>query len=100
MNKRSIRARLKLLGPRMIITLVVAGLAAVALTIHATTPRQNGAAKGAAELLDGFRQVEAASVSDALQQVTGKNIYIASHAAHIPRQICGLCSYHGIEKRI
>ena len=72
MNKRSIRARLKLLGPRMIITLVVAGIAAVALTIHATTPRQNGAAKGAAELLDGFRQVEAVSVSDALQQVTGK----------------------------
>lgn len=54
MNKRSIRARLKLLGPRMIITLVVAGIAAVALTIHATTPQQNGAAKGAAELLDGF----------------------------------------------
>jgi hypothetical protein len=40
----SIRARLKLLGPRMIITLVVAGIAAVALTIHATTPQQNGAA--------------------------------------------------------
>ena len=38
----------------MIVTLVVAGIAAVALTIHATTPQQNGADKGAAELLDGF----------------------------------------------
>jgi regulator of RNase E activity RraA len=35
MNKRSIRARLKLLGPRMIITLVVAGIAAVALIFPA-----------------------------------------------------------------
>jgi hypothetical protein len=57
----------------MIITLVVAGIAAVALTIHATTPQQNGAAK----LLDGFRHVEATSVSDALEQVTGEKMYMS-----------------------
>jgi regulator of RNase E activity RraA len=61
----------------MIITLVVAGIAAVARTIHATTPQQNGAAKGAAELLDGFRHVEATSVSDALEQVTGEKTYMS-----------------------
>ena len=85
----------------MIVTLVVAGIAAVALTIHATTPQQNGAAKGAAELLDGFpARGSHLGVRRAGTSHRGKNVYVASHAAHIPGQICGLCSYRGIEKRI
>jgi Aldolase/RraA len=99
MNKRSIRARLKLLGPRMIITLVVADIAAVALTIHATTPQQNGAAKGAAELLDGFRHVEAASVSDALEQVTGEKMYMSHRMRPIfPAKFAGFAVTVALKK--
>jgi len=98
-EKRPIRARLKSLGPRIIITLVVADIAAVALTIHATTPQQNGAAKGAAELLDGFRHVEAASVSDALEQVTGGKMYMSHRMRPIfPAKFAGFAVTVALKK--
>ena len=83
----------------MIITLVVAGIAAVARTIHATTPQQNGAAKGAAELLDGFRHVEAASVSDALEQVTGGKMYMSHRMRPIfPAKFAGFAVTVALKK--
>jgi regulator of RNase E activity RraA len=57
--------------------LLAAIVAAVALTMAARPQQEHPGAKSAAELLDGFRHVEAASVSDALEQITGKKMYMS-----------------------
>ncbi len=63
---------------RAFITLLLAAiLAAVALTTGARPQQELSGAKNAAELLDGFRHVEAASVSDAIEQITGKKMYMS-----------------------
>ncbi len=63
---------------RAFITLLLAAiLAAVALTRGARPQQEHSGAKSAAELLDGFRHVEAASVSDAIEQITGKKMYMS-----------------------
>jgi hypothetical protein len=78
---------------------VVAGIAAVALTIHAATPQQNGAAKGAAELLDGFRHVEATSVSEALEQVTWEKMYMSHRMRPIfPAKFAGFAVTVALKK--
>jgi len=41
-----------------------------------TSPQQAAAPEGAANLLEGFRHVEVASVSDAMEQLTGKKMYM------------------------
>ena len=54
--------------------------------------RQSEAATPAddASLLDAFRHVEAASVSDALEQVTGKKMYMTHHMRPIfPTKFAG-----------
>jgi regulator of RNase E activity RraA len=56
--------------------LLAAGLLSMVLTLRANRTQEPSAKKSAAELLDGFRHVEAASVSDALEQVTGKKMYM------------------------
>jgi len=56
--------------------LLAAILAGVTLTSGALPRQENSGAKSAAELLDGFRHVEAASVSDAIEQITGKKTYM------------------------
>ncbi len=57
--------------------LLAAGLASVALAVYAKSQNGNSGAKSDAELLDGFRHVEAASVSDAIEQITGKKMYMS-----------------------
>jgi regulator of RNase E activity RraA len=55
--------------------------------------RQSEAAASAADasLLDAFRHVEAASVSDALEQITGKKMYMTHHMRPIfPTKFAGL----------
>jgi regulator of RNase E activity RraA len=59
--------------------LSVAGLLGMAFTLRAARTQEPPAKKSAAELLDGFRHVEAASVSDALEQVIGKKMYMSHH---------------------
>ena len=59
------------------VALLAAGVAALALpplgnTGQATAPSNNEAA-----LLDGFRHVEVASVSDALEQISGRRMYMS-----------------------
>src|SRR5579863_5659518 len=56
--------------------LLAAGLLSMAFTLRANRPQEPSAKKSAAEILDGFRHVEAASVSDALEQVIGKKMYM------------------------
>jgi regulator of RNase E activity RraA len=57
------------------------GLLGMALTLRASRSQSQEvpAKKSAAEILDGFRHVEAASVSDALEQVIGKKMYMSHH---------------------
>jgi regulator of RNase E activity RraA len=59
--------------------LVAAGLLSMALTLRANRGQEPAAKKSAVEILDGFRHVEAASVSDALEQVIGKKMYMSHH---------------------
>jgi hypothetical protein len=84
----------------MIITLVVADIAAVALTIHATTPRKMVSPRVPPNFWTVFGTWKPPRCPTPWNKSQGKNVYVASHAAYIPGQICGLCSYRGIEKRI
>ncbi len=60
-------------------TLLTASLGCVALAAYAHSQAENSPAtpRSKSEILDGFRHVEAASVSDALEQVTGKKMYMS-----------------------
>jgi regulator of RNase E activity RraA len=58
-------------------TLFLAGVAGWAWP-HAAKPRQEAAkSNDEASLLEGFRHVEAASVSDALEQISGRKMYMS-----------------------
>src|ERR1700736_1953910 len=65
-------ARATILG-----VLAVAGVAVFLLPPLARTRQADGSAINDASLLDGFRHVEAASVSDALEQLTGRKMYMS-----------------------
>jgi regulator of RNase E activity RraA len=67
--------------------IAVAGVAA----LTPATPRQDQAPPtDDAALLDGFRHVEAASVSDALEQITGRKMYMSHHMRPIfPTKFAG-----------
>jgi regulator of RNase E activity RraA len=77
-NSRSSRLR-----STVVAGLLAAGLASVALAVYAKSQTGNSGAKSDAELLDGFRHVEAASVSDAIEQISGKKMYMS----HLMRPI-------------
>jgi regulator of RNase E activity RraA len=71
-NSRSPRLR------RVVVAALLAtGLVSVALAVYAKSQAGNSGAKSDTELLDGFRHVEAASVSDAIEQITGKKMYMS-----------------------
>ena len=54
------------------------------------SPQSAGKDAGEAALLDGFRHVEVASVSDALEQVAGKRMYMSHHMQSIfPTKFAG-----------
>jgi regulator of RNase E activity RraA len=61
--------------------LLVAGVVASALSPWAKSRQEAPAIDGDALLLEGFRHVEVASVSDALEQTTGRTMYL-SHRMH------------------
>jgi regulator of RNase E activity RraA len=65
-------ARATILG-----ALAVAGVAVFLLPPLARTRQADVSAIDDASLLDGFRHVEAASVSDALEQLTGRKMYMS-----------------------
>jgi len=67
-----------------------AGVAAFAWPPPTTPHQGDGQAIDDAALLDGFRHVEAASVSDALEQLTGRKMYMSHHMRPIfPSKFAG-----------
>jgi regulator of RNase E activity RraA len=59
--------------------LVVVCIAILAWAAPVKTFQEPAAAREDASLLDGYRHVEVASVSDALEQLTGKRMYMSHH---------------------
>jgi regulator of RNase E activity RraA len=57
------------------VLILVSGLL-IARAAISGAPRQVSVPEGAANLLEGFRHVEVASVSDALEQLTGRKMYM------------------------
>lgn len=86
--------------PRFLMWVAIATLAAGLATMglltsagrSAAAPNQSVAAVGGDEaaLLDGYRHVEVASVSDAMEKVTGRKIYMTHHMRPIfPAKFAG-----------
>jgi regulator of RNase E activity RraA len=83
----------------LLTALLVAMVAGVALTMIARPQQGSSAAKSSAELLDGFRHVEAASVSDALEQLTGKKMYMSHRMRPIfPAKFAGVALTVALKK--
>jgi regulator of RNase E activity RraA len=79
--------------------LLATGLAFVALTMHAQSQPVNSEAKNNADLLDGFRHVEAASVSDSIEQITGKKMYMSHRMRPIfPTKFAGFALTVALKK--
>jgi regulator of RNase E activity RraA len=66
----------KLARVSALLSIFAAGVAAVALP-SASKSEQTAASDSDAALLDGFRHVEVASVSDALEQISGHKMYMS-----------------------
>ena len=76
-----------------VVALCAAGALAIvaAATPHAPRMPQGAAPADDAALLDGFRHVEVASVSDAIEQVLGRKMYMTHHMRPIfPAKFAGL----------
>ncbi len=80
--------------------LLVAVVAGVALSLGARPPQQDGSSPmSPADLLDGFRHVEAASVSDAIEQITGKKMYLSHRMRPIfPTKFAGFALTVALKK--
>ena len=92
--RTSLRARV--LG----VALLATGIAGLALTISAASRQGSSNPQSAAELLDGFRHVEAASVSDALEQITGKKMYMSHRMRPIfPTKFAGYALTVALKKQ-
>lgn len=69
---------------------VLAGFAALAIPLVGSAQRETAAPTDDAALIAAFRHVEAASVSDALEQVTGRKMYMSHHMRPIfPAKFAG-----------
>ncbi len=66
----------RILGALFSLILIAAALAALASPSQTNT-RQDSAPANDAALLDGFRHVEVASVSDAIEQILGRKMYMS-----------------------
>ena len=89
----SIRTRVVM---AVLLTTIIAGLA---VTLGARSRPGNSGTQSAAELLDGFRHVEAASVSDALEQITGKKMYMSHRMRPIfPTKFAGFALTVALKK--
>ena len=67
----------RILGALSFFILIAAGIAAIASPPPASTGQESAPSNDAATLLEGFRHVEVASVSDALEQLTGRKMYMS-----------------------
>lgn len=69
-------------GARIFVSALIVFLGVVALgVVHSTAPAQASSStvtpESNASILDGFRHVEVASVSDAMEQLTGRRMYMS-----------------------
>jgi regulator of RNase E activity RraA len=67
----------RMLGALALSVLLFVGLAALPATPRPRPQQESVAATDATTLLEGFRHVEVASVSDALEQITGRKMYLS-----------------------
>jgi regulator of RNase E activity RraA len=67
----------RILGALSFFILIAAGIAAIASPPRAKSRQESATANDAATLLEGFRHVEVASVSDALEQLAGRKMYMS-----------------------
>jgi regulator of RNase E activity RraA len=82
-----------------ITALLGAGLVSVALAVVARSQTGNSETKRNADLLDGFRHVEAASVSDALEQITGRKMFMSHRMRPIfPAKFAGFALTVALKK--
>jgi len=78
MNKLYSLATVRTLRKALVASaILLAGVLAFAGHPFARTRQQAPPAENAATLLEGFRHVEVASVSDALEQLTGRKMYMS-----------------------
>jgi len=63
-------------GGVLAVTLILAGIAGWAWPPSANSSQEAAKASDHVSLLEGFRHVEAASVSDALEQISGRKMYM------------------------
>jgi regulator of RNase E activity RraA len=67
----------RMLGALALSALLFVGLGALLAAPRMRTHQDSAAATDAATLLEGFRHVEVASVSDALEEITGRKMYLS-----------------------
>jgi regulator of RNase E activity RraA len=80
----------RLTGITILAGILTAGIAVLAWPPLARTRQGETQVTGDAALLDGFRHVEVASVSDALEQLTGHKMYMSHHMRPIfPTKFAG-----------
>ncbi len=92
-GRNSLRTR------QLIAVLLVTGLAGSVLYAAAWPRQEKAATNSPAELLDGFRHVEAASVSDAIEQITGKKMYMSHRMRPIfPTKFAGFALTVALKK--
>jgi regulator of RNase E activity RraA len=83
----------------LIAVFLATGLAGSVLFATARPRQEKSATNSPAELLDGFRHVEAASVSDAIEQITGKKMYMSHRMRPIfPTKFAGFALTVALKK--
>jgi regulator of RNase E activity RraA len=80
----------RITGITILAGIAIAGVAVLVSAPLAQTHQGDTQATSDAALLDGFRHVEVASVSDALEQLTGRKMYMSHHMRPIfPTKFAG-----------
>lgn len=87
----SIRGLLKKKFTLSLLLLLAASAGLLIFALHPLTAQTADVPKDDASLLEAYRHVEVASVSDALEQVTGKKMYMSHHMRPIfPSKFAGI----------
>ena len=98
-NRAFHKGRNPLRTRQLVAVLLVTGLAGSVLYATARPRQEKPATNSPAELLDGFRHVEAASVSDAIEQITGKKMYMSHRMRPIfPTKFAGFALTVALKK--
>ncbi len=98
-NRAFHKGRNPLRTRQIVAVLLVTGLAGSVLYATARPWQEKPATNSPAELLDGFRHVEAASVSDAIEQITGKKMYMSHRMRPIfPTKFAGFALTVALKK--